>query len=193
MMHAACCGKSDVREGGAAMSSDDLLLLGMGGTIDKDYPRSTKGYAFEIDEVAAARVLEALPFFGLRFSTISICRKDSTEIDDADRQRLVEAVRRSSSKRVVVTHGTDTLLETAQWLASSGAAAGKAVVLTGAMKPERFKDSDACFNLGAAVGATAVLPAGAVYVTMGGRVVDAARCRRDLETGMFVDADEPQK
>ena len=72
----------------------DLLLLGMGGTIDKDYPRSTQGYAFEIDEVASERVLQSLPFFGLAFDARSLCKKDSTEITASDRAALLAAVRR---------------------------------------------------------------------------------------------------
>ena len=83
--------------------SDHLLVLGMGGTIDKDYPRSTMGYAFEIDEPAAARVLEGLPFLPMPFSVQSICKKDSTEIDASDREQLVAAVRSAEATRIVVT------------------------------------------------------------------------------------------
>ena len=166
--------------------SDHLLVLGMGGTIDKDYPRSTMGYAFEIDEPAAARVLEGLPFLPMPFSVQSICKKDSTEIDARDREQLVAAVRSAEATRIVVTHGTDTMIETAQLLLASGATDGKAVAFTGAMKPERFKDSDAMFNLGGAVSATSCIAAGSVVVCMGGNVIPATECVRDTSTGHFV-------
>ena len=162
-----------------------LVVFGMGGTIDKDYPRTTNGYAFEIDEPAAERVLAGLPFFGLTWRVESICRKDSTELVDDDRKALAEAIRQAPESRVIVTHGTDTLIETAQFVASSGAGAGKAIAFTGAMKPERFKDSDASFNLGTAVGATAVLPPASVVVVMGGRVTECMKCYRNHETGLF--------
>ena len=71
-----------------------MTVLGMGGTIDKDYPRSQMGYAFEIDEPAAKRVLEGLPHSGIAFEVVSVCRKDSTEITKKDRDELVTAVRR---------------------------------------------------------------------------------------------------
>ena len=166
--------------------SDHLLVLGMGGTIDKDYPRSTMGYAFEIDEPAAARVLEGLPFLPMPFSVQSICKKDSTEIDASDREQLVAAVQSAEATRIVVTHGTDTMIETAQLLLASGAADGKAVAFTGAMKPERFKDSDAPFNLGAAVGASGLWSPGSVVVAMGGNLIPCMRAARDLQTGLFV-------
>ena len=162
-----------------------VAVIGMGGTIDKDYPRTTKGYAFEIDEPAAERVFASQIFLGIKWRVESVCKKDSTEIDDADREALVDAIRRAPERRVLVTHGTDTLIESAQYVAASGAGAGKAIAFTGAMKPERFKDSDAPFNLGTAVGATAVLPAGSVVVVMGGNVIDAEGCHRDTETGLF--------
>ena len=133
-------------------------------------------------------MLGGLPFCGIAWRVISICKKDSTEITDADREALADAIRVAGAGRVVVTHGTDTLIQTAQHVARSGAAAGKVVAFTGAMKPERFVDSDATFNLGAAVAATAVLPAGSVVVVMGGRVVDCNECVRDMDTGLFAQA-----
>jgi L-asparaginase len=169
----------------AKAMGEALLVLGMGGTIDKDYPRMTMGYAFEIDEPAATRVLQGLPFLAVPFTVQSICKKDSTEIDVADRDRLVAAVRATSCTRIVVTHGTDTMIETAQMLLASGASSGKAVAFTGAMKPERFKDSDGEFNLGGAVSATSFLPPGSVVVCMGGNVIPATQCVRDTSTGIF--------
>lgn len=163
-------------------------FLRRAGTIDKDYPRATSGYTFEIDFPAADRVLHELPFLSVPFATRSLVRKDSSEIGDADRALLEAAVRDpTAAARIVVTHGTDTMIQTAQRLLKSGAAAGKAVAFTGAMKPERFKDSDAAFNLGAAVGATATGAPGSVVVCMGGRVINAASCTRDEASGFFLE------
>ncbi|KAL3895572.1 MAG: hypothetical protein SGPRY_013481, partial [Prymnesium sp.] len=103
-----------------------LSVLGMGGTIDKDYPRSQMGYAFEIDEPAAGRVLEGLPHSGIEFDVVSVCRKDST----ASMIELCPLHCSSKSKRVVVTHGTDTMIETANFLHASGAATDKVVAFT---------------------------------------------------------------
>ena len=163
-----------------------LSLLGTGGTIDKDYPRAAMGYAFEIDEPAAERVLTALPL-SFTFDTTSVLKKDSQEITDGDRTRLAKALRKTAPNRVIITHGTDTLIETARYLVQSGSVGDKVVALTGAKKPEAFKDSDAAFNIGVAVGATATLPPGSVVVCMSGRVIDAMKCTRDAVTGYFVE------
>ena len=170
---------------GARRADNHLTIVATGGTFDKDYPRSTRGYAFEIDEPAAGRVLDGMPFLGLSYDVVSVCRKDSTEIDAADRAAIAGAVASAAGRLVVVTHGTDTLIESARHVARSGSAAGKSVVFCGAMKPERFKDSDAAFNLGGAVAAAGVLPPGSVAVCMGGRVFDCDDAWRNTETGLF--------
>ena len=170
---------------GARRADNHLTIVATGGTFDKDYPRSTRGYAFEIDEPAAGRVLDGMPFLGLSYDVVSVCRKDSTEIDDSDRAAIAGAVASAAGRLVVVTHGTDTLIESARHVARSGSAAGKSVVFCGAMKPERFKDSDAAFNLGGAVAAAGVLPPGSVAVCMGGRVFDCDDAWRNTETGLF--------
>ena len=74
-----------------AAAENHIAIFGMGGTIDKDYPRSTNGYAFEIDEPAAGRIL-SLPGVGVTHSVMSVCKKDSTEVDDEDGARAVACV-----------------------------------------------------------------------------------------------------
>ena len=167
-------------------SKPKLLVLATGGTFDKDYPRVHSGYAFEIGEPAAERMLASMPFLGVEWRVESVCAKDSTEITNADRDQLVAAIKRAPENRVVVTHGTDTLIESAQYVLKSGAATGKVIAFTGAMKPERFKDSDAPFNLGAAVGASGLWSPGSVVVAMGGNLIPCMRAARDLQTGLFV-------
>ena len=93
-----------------------LTIVTTGGTIDKDYPRATSGYAFEIDRPAVGRVFAEMPFLALQYTVVPVCRKDSSEITAEDREAVCAAVRATSATRVVVTHGTDTMIETAQTL-----------------------------------------------------------------------------
>ena len=92
---------------------------------------------------------------GFPFEITSLMRKDSLDMDEADRQLVRQAVERESCKRILVTHGTDTMVETGKALVGIS---GKVIVLTGAMEPAHFKSSDAVFNVGVAVGALNSLP-----------------------------------
>jgi len=160
-----------------------IVFIQAGGTIDKDYPRKQKGYAFEIGEPAVKRILEKI-HPGFEFEVISLLRKDSLDMTKKDRDRILEACQKTDADKIVVTHGTDTMIETAKKLSKIR---NKAIVLTGAMKPEKFFDSDASFNVGAAVGAINVLSSG-VYIAMNGRVLSWDRVRRDERTGRFVES-----
>jgi hypothetical protein len=95
-----------------------VTFVQTGGTIDKDYPRMMAGYAFEITDPAVARVLRSVNC-GFTHDVVSVCRKDSQEITVEDRQAIVEAVRRAKCEKFIVTHGTDTMIETAQYLAAA--------------------------------------------------------------------------
>ncbi|MAD34675.1 MAG: asparaginase [Planctomycetes bacterium] len=158
-----------------------ITFVQTGGTIDKDYPRSRGGYAFEIGEPAAGRLMERWQAT-IDFCSQTACRKDSTEITDEDRAALAALIADDPNDHVVVTHGTDTLLETAAFLADR--VGGKRVVLTGAMRPERFSDSDAPLNLGCAVGALQLADPG-VYVAMHGVVGRYDQVRRSADTHRF--------
>lgn len=160
--------------------------MATGGTIDKAYPRTTGGWAFEIGEPAAPRILERVTPAGFSYSVTSACAKDSQEITDTDRESILDCCAKASASRVVVTHGTDTLVETASYLGRRHAELmpEKVVCITGAMRPERFVDSDAHFNMGVCFGALALAPPG-VYVCMNGAVHPWAGAGRDLETGLF--------
>ena len=160
-----------------------IVFIQAGGTIDKDYPRTQKGYAFEIGEPAAKRILEKVhPSFD--FEVVSLLKKDSLDITETDRDKILQACQKADADKIVVTHGTDTMIETAKKLSR---VRNKVVVLTGAMKPEKFVDSDASFNVGAAVGALSVVSNG-VYVAMNGRVLPWNRVKRDERTGRFVES-----
>jgi L-asparaginase len=163
----------------------NLLFLQAGGTIDKDYPRTRGGYAFEIGDPAVERVLErANPSFGRR--VVSIARKDSLELTAEDRLAMRDACLAADETHIVVTHGTDTMIETA---AALSGVEGKVIVITGAMRPERFSNSDAAFNVGLAVGAAQSLPPG-VYLAMHGRVFRSGEVTRN-QAGQFVETGPP--
>ena len=149
---------------------DQLLVVTTGGTIDKVYFDDKSDY--QVGEPQIGHILEELGV-AFRFSVIPILRKDSLHIDAADRELLRATIASQDARHVLVTHGTDTMVETAQVLASIP---DKVIVLTGALNPARFRGSDAEFNIGTAVGAVQSLPPG-VYIAMNGRVWDPARVR----------------
>ena len=113
------------------------------------------------------------------------CRKDSTEITKSDLDTLVKLIAQIATKKVVITHGSDTILATATFLARQTKLAGKTIILTAAMRPNKFQNSDAPFNLGTALGAVGILDPGC-YIAMGGCIYSYDRCRRDMNTGGFV-------
>jgi L-asparaginase len=160
-----------------------IVFIQVGGTIDKDYPRTQKGYAFEIAEPAVKRILgKVRPSFD--FEIISLLKKDSLDMTEKDRDKILEACQKTDANRIVITHGTDTMIETAKKL---NRIKNKIIIVTGAMKPEKFSDSDASFNVGAAVGAMNVLRSG-VYIAMNGRVLPWNKVERDKRTGCFVES-----
>ncbi len=108
---------------------------------------------------------------------------DSLDMTDADRDVIVRNCAQCGDSRIVVTHGTDTMVETAAALARG--VPGKTIVLTGAMIPYAFGSSDGLFNLGSALSFAQALPPG-VYIAMNGQVFDAANVRKDRATNRFV-------
>ena len=158
-----------------------LIFIQTGGTIDKDYPRATGGWAFEFGEPATVRLLDKLqPSFD--FEVVTACQKDSLELDGQDRQNLAELIEQRDERKFIVTHGTDTMFETATYLGDR--IKDKLIVITGAMRPERFSNSDAPINLGCAI-ATANLEEAGVFIAMHGVVKRHNDMRRDMETGQY--------
>ena len=113
---------------------------------------------------------------------------DSLEMTAADRGRIVDECTRAVETRILITHGTDTMVETAAALAAGRRSPVKTIVLTGAMIPYAFGSSDGLFNLGSALSFVQVLPAG-VYVAMNGRCFDWDRVHKNAETGSFEEID----
>eukprot|EP00040_Diaphanoeca_grandis_P033175 m.202601 g.202601 ORF g.202601 m.202601 type:complete len:179 (-) comp32833_c2_seq2:115-651(-) len=163
-----------------------ILVLQCGGTIDKDYPSALHGYAFEISEPATKRIFECVdPSIEIEHETI--CRKDSTDMTSDDVEALVQRCKIASQKKILVTHGTSTMVRSGRALAE--ACKDKTIVITGALRPEQFQRSDACFNVGLAVGALSVCACG-VYVAMSANVFRYDQVARDQQ-GRFVDINTP--
>ena len=157
-----------------------VLIIQTGGTIDKDYPKTNNGYAFEIDKPAVERVINrVLP--GFEYEIVSLLRKDSLEITNEDRALIKSTIESSDANKILISHGSDTIPETGRFL---GTMQGRAIVLTGAYKPERFIGSDADFNVGTAIGALNIIEEG-TFIAMNGLILDPANCRKDSETGKF--------
>lgn len=158
-----------------------LTFLVAGGTIDKDYPHTTKGWAFEFGEPAVNRIIQKLtPSFD--YEVVTVFQKDSLEINQNDRSMLLDAIANSPNKRFIITHGTDTMPETAEFIAEQ--VHNKLIILTGAMRPERFTNSDADINIGGAIAACSVLQTG-VYIFMHGILKPYDKINRDMETGQY--------
>lgn len=155
-----------------------LAVFTTGGTIDKVYFDAKGGYPVGAPVVRAllkhARVSP-------RPRVVELMRKDSLEMDLLDRRAVRRAVAQSLAQAVVVTHGTDTLADTARSLLGIR---GKTIVLTGALQPGRFAGSDAAFNVGMAIGAALSLPPG-VYVTANGRLYAAGSVRKNRARNRF--------
>jgi L-asparaginase len=160
---------------------DQISVLTTGGTFDKIYFDAKS--EFEIgDSVVGALLTQGVVRHP--FEITEVMRKDSLELQDEDREQIRKAVETCFSDLVVITHGTDTMTKTAQVLVDFP---NKVIVLTGALSPARFSDTDALFNLGMAFGAVQTLPPG-VYIAMNGSVFNANEVRKDRSQNTFVEA-----
>ncbi len=159
-----------------------IKIFTAGGTIDKDYSqeRGTSNFSFGIP--AIIELTEQLLRFNVDYHIEHLLAKDSLEMTDEDRLLIKQACERSGAYKILITHGTDTMIDTAEALSDI---VGKAIVLTGASQPYHFRKSDAEFNIGVAIGALNVLTSG-VYIAMNGRVYPWYQCQK-LENGMFVE------
>jgi L-asparaginase len=155
-----------------------LLIVTTGGTIDKIYFDDKSDY--QVGEPQISQILHAM-HVAFDFEVSALLRKDSLHITAEDRKLIRAAVAASEATHVLITHGTDTMVETAAELKGL---AGKTIVLTGALNPARFRDSDAIFNIGCAVGAVQCLPPG-VYIAMNGRVWDPEQVRKNRNRNVF--------
>ena len=162
---------------------DPIVVVTTGGTIDKAYFDALSSY--HVGDTVMAKLL-GIAQVTYPYRIVELLRKDSLELTAADRVTLRETVAGLESGRIVITHGTDTMAESARALT---VVTGKTIVLTGALAPARFAESDAAFNLGMAFAAVQTLPPG-VYITMNGRVLRGDRARKDREHARFVSEDD---
>jgi len=156
-----------------------IRIIVTGGTFDKTYDEIRGVLSFE-DTHLPEMLRLGRSCVEVRMQTLMML--DSLEMTDADRELIVRHCVLSPETRIVITHGTDTMVETARIIAAG--VQGKTVVLTGAMIPYAFGSSDGLFNLGSALSFAQVLPAG-VYVAMNGQHFEWNRVRKNRATGVF--------
>lgn len=156
-----------------------IRIFVTGGTFDKTYDEIRGQLAF-----ADTHLQEMLRLGRSRVpvSVRTLMMIDSLEMTDADRELIVRSCQAAAESQIVVTHGTDTMVETAAALAKG--VEGKTIVLTGAMIPYAFGSSDGLFNLGSALSLVQLLPAG-VYVAMNGQHFAWDKVRKNRESGVF--------
>jgi L-asparaginase len=160
-----------------------VRIFTTGGTIDKIYFDANSDYQVgepQIDQLLAEANVTCA------YAVTPLLRKDSLELDAADRALIAERVAKAVESRVLITHGTDTMVETARALLGI---TGKTVVLVGAMQPARLCVSDALFNIGFALAAVQLLPPG-IYLAMNGRVFDPLITRKNVAENRFESADD---
>jgi L-asparaginase len=160
-----------------------IRILVTGGTFDKEYNELNGTLFFR-----QTHVLEMLRLgrSKVEVTVDTLMMMDSLDMTVADRERIVGACRDAPESRIVITHGTDTMVDTARAIATSDAGlSGKTIVLTGAMVPYAFGSSDGLFNLGSALSFVQALAPG-VYVSMNGRCFAWDAVAKDRATGIFV-------
>jgi L-asparaginase len=155
-----------------------IKIYTVGGTIDKVYfDRKSK---FEVGEPKVGEILQEANV-NFEYEISSVLCKDSLGMTDRDRQMIFDTIASDKHPCIVITHGTDTMIQTAQKLR---AIPGKVIVLNGAIQPARFKFSDASFNVGCAIAAVQTLTPG-VYIAMNGRIFDSNRVRKNPDKNWF--------
>ena len=155
-----------------------LLIITTGGTIDKIYFDDKSDY--QIGEPQISQILHAMNV-AFDFEVTALMRKDSLHLTDGDRQLIRSAIEASDTRHILITHGTDTMTETAEVLKGLE---DKTIVMTGALNPARFRDSDAIFNIGCALGAVQSLVPG-VYIAMNGKVWHPEDVRKNRRANRF--------
>ena len=155
-----------------------IKFFAVGGTIDKVYFDALSKY-----EIGESNINDILKDARVNFKSdvSSIFKKDSLDMTDQDRYAVYKIVKNDTYDKIIITHGTDTMIETAKVLETIK---NKTIVLTGAMEPAKFRSSDAVFNLGSAVAAVQTLQHG-VYIVISGRVFKPDNVKKDRTLKMF--------
>jgi len=159
-----------------------IRFITTGGTIDKIYFDALS--QFEVGESVVQHILtDGLVEF--EYDVVSLFQKDSLEIDDDDRKILRDFIANDDATHYIITHGTDTMPETAEVLSDID---GRTIVITGALTPARFRTTDAVFNVGMAVATVQVAQPG-VYISMSGQVFEAGAVRKNRAENRFESTD----
>ncbi|HEX2583917.1 MAG TPA: asparaginase domain-containing protein [Steroidobacteraceae bacterium] len=159
--------------------TSQIAIVTTGGTIDKTYFDTLSTY--QVGETTVEHMLKVARVTR-PYKIVEAFRKDSLELTDADRKELFDIVSVLENKSIVITHGTDTMTETAKVLMPIQS---KTIVLVGALQPARFAESDAEFNLGMAFAIAQFAPSG-IYITMNGNVFAGDKVKKDREAGSFI-------
>ena len=156
----------------------DLQIFTTGGTIDKVYFDALS--EFQVGESGIGNML-AEANISYSYEITPLMRKDSLELTDEDRGIIRQAILKSKPKNILVTHGTDTMVTTAQYVSD---VTDKTIIFTGSMLPATHRATDAVFNIGFAIAACRLLKSG-TYLTMNGQVFDPAQVIKDRQAGLF--------
>ena len=159
----------------------DIQIFTTGGTIDKVYFDAQSD--FQVGEPQIVEILKGA-HVTVEYAVEILFRKDSLDLTDADRAVIAERVRETPCRGVLITHGTDTMIQTAQVLQDIPE---KTIVLVGSLRPARFKRSAAEFNIGFALAAVQALAAG-VYIAMNGSLFHPENVRKNREMNQFEEA-----
>ena len=156
-----------------------INIITTGGTIDKIYFDAKSDY--QVGEPVIGELLKRMDV-GFEFEVTSVLRKDSLDLTNEDRQLIVDHVKACDSDYVLVTHGTDGMVETGKWLREQ--APEKRIVMTGALQPAAFRETDAIFNIGSALGALQAVEPGA-YIAMNGQLFDSSKVVKNVAANRF--------
>ena len=156
----------------------DISFITVGGTIDKVYFDEKSEY--EVGDTTIDIILKHARV-NFNYRVTSLLKKDSLDMTEEDREMIYNAVQKEKQDKIIITHGTDTMVDTARVLSTI---TDKTIVLTGAMEPARFNTSDAVFNLGLAVAAVQTLSSGA-YLTVSGRIFTPDNVQKNRDLKMF--------
>ena len=155
-----------------------IKIFSVGGTIDKIYFDQKSVY--EVGEPQVITILREANT-SMEFECESVLKKDSLDMTDDDRKYIEEKIRSEPCNHIIITHGTDTMIETAKFLMTIN---DKTIVLTGAIEPARSKTSDASFNIGSAIVAVQILSNG-IYIVMNGQIFHPESVKKNRELNRF--------
>lgn len=158
--------------------AEAICIITTGGTIDKIYFDALSAY--QVGEPAIGQILEEANV-SIPYRVQQVCRKDSLDLDDTDRDAILAAVKASPESRILITHGTDTMIQTALHLQTC---TDKTVVFTGSMAPAKLRNSDAFFNVGCAIIAVQTLPPGR-FICMNGTIIAPEQAVKNREKLRF--------